>query len=72
MDWTSSFPKLHSTLELPNGTIALKDGKQLKDHLVILAATNTMAHTHYGDLQQLFVWKAGVKQASISTPNTAQ
>ena len=56
--------KLNSILELPNVTLALKDGKQFKAHQVILAATNAMAHTNYGELRQLFetftrVWEAG-------------
>ena len=59
-----AFQKLHSTLELPNVTLALKDDKQFQAHQVILGATKAMAHTNYGELRQLFetftrVWEAG-------------
>ena len=63
--------KLRTILELPNVTLALKDGKKFKAHQVILAATNAMDDTNYGELRQLFGRQWG-KQASTSTPKTAR
>ena len=69
---SQAFEKLHLTLELPNGTLALKNGKQFKAHPVILVATKALAPSNYGELQQLFetftrVWEAG-GQTSLHLP----